>query len=163
MSDTTVTEGKVVAFHYTLTDPDGATIDSSEGGPPMLFLAGAHNIVPGLERQLIGTSVGDSLLAHVPATEAYGELRDDLYQTVAREAFPADVDLQPGMQFMGEDEDGDPFPLWITAVTADQVTITQNHPLAGLDLSFDVTIEAIRDPSAEELAHGHPHGPGGHH
>jgi len=163
MSDSTVAAGKVVGFHYTLTGPDGATIDSSDGGNPMLFLVGAHNIVPGLERQLLGKQVGDGFVAQVPCAEAYGEKREGAQQEVPRTAFPPDVDLQPGMQFMGETPDGQPFPLWVLDSTAETVTITQDHPLAGVDLTFDVRIESVREPSQEEVAHGHPHGPGGAH
>lgn len=164
MSDNTlIADGKVVSFHYTLTDPDGDTIDSSDGGEPMLYLVGAQNIVPGLERQMLGKTVGDELVAKVPFAEGYGPRDPNGAQDVPRESFPPDVELEAGMQFMGQTDDGGHFPLWIMGESDGVVTIDSNHPLAGVDLSFAVSITAIRDASEEEVAHGHPHGPGGHH
>ena len=84
-------------------------------------------------------------------------------QRVPRDAFSEDVDLEPGMQFSAEDERGRSVTVWIAEVSADSISIDQNHPLAGKVLCFDVRVEAIRDASLEEMSHGHPHGPHGHH
>ncbi len=162
MSDSIIEAGKVVFFHYTLTNDAGETIDSSRGGNPLPYLHGAGNIVPGLEKQLTGKAVGDKLQAAVAPEEGYG-VRHGHPMPVPRDQFPQDVDIQPGMQFFAQDPDGNQFPLWIAEVTDETVTVDPNHPLAGENLNFDVEIVSIRDASDEEKEHGHPHLPGMHH
>ncbi len=162
MSDTTIAAGKVVFFHYTLTNDAGETIDSSRGGQPLPYLHGASNIVPGLEKQLEGKALGDKLQAVVTPEEGYGVRRGEA-MPVPRDQFPDDIELQPGMQFFGEDPDGNRFPLWIAAVEDEMVLVDPNHPLADVTLHFDVEIMSIRDASDEEKDHGHPHRPGMHH
>lgn len=159
----TIAAGKVVAFHYKLTDPAGEVIDSSEGREPLDYLHGASNIVPGLERQLEGLAPGAELVASVPAAEGYGERRFGGPQAVPREAFPPDAEIHPGMQFAAQDPQGNVIPLWVKDADESTVWVDRDHPLAGVDLTFAVTIVSIRDASDEEVAHGHPHGPGGHH
>ncbi len=159
MSDTTISAGKVVFFHYTLTNDAGETIDSSRGGNPLPYLHGAGNIVPGLEKQLEGLAVGAKLQADVSPEEGYGVRRGEP-MPVPRDQFPADVNLQPGMQFFAEDPNGNHFPLWIAQVGEDTVLVDPNHPLAGENLHFDVEIMSLRDASDEEKEHGHPHLPG---
>jgi FKBP-type peptidyl-prolyl cis-trans isomerase SlyD len=157
----TVAAGKVVTFHYTLTNDGGEVLDSSRGGEPMPYLHGAMNIVPGLEKELAGKKVGDALKAVVSPEEGYGKHDPELLQEVGRDAFPTDVALEVGMQFMADTPRGQ-VPLWISDIDGDMITIDQNHPLAGETLFFDVEIVDIRDATAEEMQHGHPHGPHGH-
>jgi FKBP-type peptidyl-prolyl cis-trans isomerase SlyD len=157
-----IADGKVVAFHYTLKNAAGETIDSSSGNDPMPYLHGAMNIVPGLERQMIGKAVGDRFVAVVPPAEGYGTREGDA-QPVPRTAFPEGLDIQPGMQFMATDDDGHQIPVWITKASADHVWVDANHPLADVELHFSVEIVSIRDASQEEIDHGHPHLPGMHH
>jgi FKBP-type peptidyl-prolyl cis-trans isomerase SlyD len=153
----------VVSFNYVLRDNDGEKLDSSPDGQPMLYLHGSQNIVPGLEKELLGKKVGDKLEVKVPAAEGYGERVADT-ETVPRADFPADMDLEPGISLMAEGPDGNAFPLWVVKVADDEVTVDPNHPLAGVELNFSVEITAIRAATKEELEHGHPHGPdGGHH
>ncbi len=159
MSDITIAAGKVAFFHYTLTDEGGETIDSSREGNPLPYLHGAGNIVPGLEKQLEGLAVGAKLQAVVAPEEGYGVRRGEP-MPVPRAQFPAEIELQPGMQFFGEDPDGNKFPLWIAAIQDEMVLVDPNHPLAGVTLNFDVEIMSIRDASKEEQDHGHPHMPG---
>ena len=157
-----IADGTVVAFHYTLT-VDGDVIDSSDGGQPLSYLHGAQNIVPGLERQLLGRKVGDAFAALVPAAEGYGEKSASTAQRVPKSAFPPDAKLSVGASFMAQSSDGQPMRVFIVGVQGDEVLIDAGHPLAGKALMFDVTIVSIRSATTEETAHGHPHGPGGHH
>lgn len=152
MSNTTVAEGKIVLFHYTLTNETGDVIDSSEGRDPLPYLHGAGNIVPGLERQMGQREVGDKFRATVEPAEAYGNRQEPGEQAVERGAFPDDAPVQPGMQFVAQTPDGQKIPLWITRVEEDQVFVDHNHPLAGVTLHFDVEIVEVRDPTPEELA-----------
>lgn len=161
MSDS-IADGKVVEFHYTLTDGDGNVIDSSSGRDPLAYLHGASNIVPGLERQMADKAVGDKFMAVVPPAEGYGERHEGAGQTVPRTAFPDDLDVQVGMTFMARADNGQQVQVWVSGVQGDQVLIDLNHPLAGATLHFDVEVVTIRDATDEEKAHGHPHGPGGH-
>ena len=160
MSDR-VGDGKVVLFHYTLTDVEGHELDSSQGDEPMCYLHGAANIVPGLEEALEGKEVGDKLSVEVPPEKAYGERQETDPQPLPRDAFPADMTVEVGMQFFAEGPSGEPTPIWIERVEDDAVYIDVNHPLAGETLRFDVEIVRIRDANAEERDHGHPHGPDG--
>ena len=128
----------------------------------MDYLHGAENIVPGLEKQLEGRVVGDKLRAVVPPLEGYGE-RKGGSQKVSRSSFPDDVEIEVGMEFMAEGPEGAPMPVWIVGVTPSQIEIDFNHPQAGATLIFDVEVLAIRSATKDEIAHGHPHGPDGHH
>jgi len=158
-----IAAGKVVTIHYTLRDEAGSVLDSSVGGRPLDYLQGANNVVPGLEKGLDGKQAGARVELRLPPAEGYGEHDPRGRQQVPREAFPEGVELESGMQFSAEDQRGQQVTVWIAAVEGAQVTIDQNHPLAGKVLCFDVTVEGVRDATLEELEHGHPHGPGGHH
>ncbi|MBI5364786.1 MAG: peptidylprolyl isomerase [Planctomycetes bacterium] len=158
-----IADGKVVTIHYTLTSESGETLDSSRGQDPLEYLHGAKNIVPGLEKELLGKAAGENFAVRVAPEEGYGAHDPKGIQRVPRDAFPEDIELEPGMQFSAEDESGRGVTIWIQSVEGAVVTIDQNHPLAGQVLCFDVSVEKIRDATLEELSHGHPHGPGGHH
>lgn len=157
-----IAKHKVVTIDYTLTDDEGNVIDSSQGGEPLAYIQGTGNIIIGLERALEGKRVGERVKVAIQPKEGYGERDDNLTQTVARELF-ADVDeLQVGMQFHASN--GDQMQVvTIVEIEGNDVTVDANHPLAGVNLNFDVHIREIRDASEEELDHGHVHGAGGHH
>ncbi|MFI5305959.1 MAG: peptidylprolyl isomerase [Polyangiales bacterium] len=163
MSSLTISAGKVVGLHYTLRDKEGALIDRSEGAEPLFYLHGAENLVPGLESALLGRGVGEKLSVTVSPNEGYGERQGPGPQAVPRASFPDDAELEEGMPFTVENEDGEEIDLWITAIEDDQVLVDVNHPLAGVTLCFDVEVVSIRDATVDEQVHGHPHTPGGHH
>ena len=156
-----VSEGKVVVFHYTLTDDDGEQIETSREGEPLPYLHGAGKIVPGLEEEMEGKSAGDTFQVEVAPDQGYGEERGPGPQEVDRSEFPEDVDLYEGMAFTAEAEGGQELPLWITNIDGDTIQVDQNHPLAGETLNFDVEIVDVRDATDEEIDHGHAHGLGG--
>ena len=157
----TVENGKVVSFHYTLTNAQGDVLDQSQEHP-MPYLHGAGNIIPGLEKELAGKKVGDKLTVNVPAAEAYGEYHEQLVNDVPREAFQGVDQIEPGMQFQANTPEGVQV-ITVKAVSGETVTVDANHPLAGQDLNFDVEIVEVREATEEESAHGHVHGAGGHH
>ena len=157
-----VAKNKVVSIDYKLTDGSGKLIDSSENQGPLLYIQGFGNLIPGLEKELEGKKTGDHLNVKIAATEGYGERNDSLCQTVPKAQFESTEALEIGMQFEVETEQGE-LVVSVTKIEGDMVTVDGNHPLAGVELHFDVTIKAVRDASAEELAHGHVHGEGGHH
>jgi FKBP-type peptidyl-prolyl cis-trans isomerase SlyD len=157
-----IAQDTVVSIHYTLTDDAGETVDSSVGGDPLFYLHGNGNLVPGLENALEGKNVGDKVTVTVAPAEGYGEYDKNLVQRVPRRAFKGVAEVKQGMQFQVQSDQG-PRSVTVTNVAGDMVTVDGNHPLAGKNLNFAVEILEVRTPSEEELAHGHVHGPGGHH
>ncbi len=152
----TIADGKVIAVTYALSLPDGTEIEKSDEA--FEYLHGAGNIIPGLEEALLGKSVGDHVDVTVGPEKAYGEHDAQGVQTASRENFPADMQLEAGMQFMTETDDGVQIPGCITAVEGEEVTVDFNHPLAGQTLKFSVDVLGVRDATPEETEHGHPHG-----
>lgn len=157
-----IAANKIVRIDYTLTDDQNQVIDSSQGGEPLAYLHGARNIIPGLENALEGKQAGDELQVHVAPAEAYGERDDRLVQMVPREMFEDSSEIQVGMQFHSADPEGNVTVVTVTHASDDTITIDANHPLAGVPLTFAVTVVEVRDASPEELEHGHVHGPDGH-
>lgn len=158
-----IADSRVVSFHYTLTNAKGEVLDSSRGGgEPLTYLHGVGNIIPGLEKALLGKQAGDKVQATIPPEEAYG-LRDPAQvQQMPRRMFKGVGNISVGQRLQAGTDRGQRV-ITITAINGDMVTIDGNHELAGETLNFDVEITEVRAASAEEMAHGHVHGPGGHH
>jgi FKBP-type peptidyl-prolyl cis-trans isomerase SlyD len=153
-----ITDNKVVSVHYTGTLPEnGETFDSSEGRDPLTFLVGHKNMIPGFERELMGTKVGDKVEFTLSAEEAYGEYNPDAIQEVPADMF-GEITPEVGMTL-----ESDMGPFRVTVVNEGSVTVDFNHALAGKSLTFNVEVVDIKDASEEEISHGHAHGPGGHH
>lgn len=157
-----VGKDKVVSIDYTLTNNQGQVIDSSQGRDPLAYLHGKGNIIPGLEKALEGKNIGDNLKVAVQPEEGYGNHDPRMVQSVPKAAFKGVDNIQPGMQFQAQGPGGQARVVTVTKVDGDNVTVDANHPLAGQTLNFDVTVKGVRDASADELSHGHVHGPGGH-
>lgn len=157
-----IAERTVASFNYTLTNDAGEIIDSSEGRSPLAYLHGAGNIVPGLEKEMAGRKAGDRFDVVVAPEEGYGQPNPMLVQTVPREAFQGVDTIEVGMEFQAQTPQG-PLSVVVSKVDAGNVTVDGNHPLAGKTLHFAIEVTEVRDASVEELAHGHVHGPGGHH
>ena len=154
---------KAVSIHYPPTNDAGEVIDSSAGGAPLVYLHGAGNIIPGLEKALEGKQGGDQIQVTIEPQDAYGEYSPELVATLNRAMFEGVDELEVGMQFHASGPDGGMQIVTIRDVEGDDVIVDGNHPLAGQRLSFDVKIVSVRDASEEEVAHGHVHGEGGHH
>lgn len=153
----------VVSFDYTLTGPDGKQLDTSVGRAPLVYLHGNGGIIAGLESEMEGKNAGDRFTVTVPAERAYGVSNPQLIQVVPRAQFPAGQMIMVGQEFQASAPDGRQVTVRVTRVTDADVTVDGNHPLAGVPLTFDVTVVDIRPATEEEIAHGHAHGPGGHH
>jgi len=152
----------VVSIAYTLKDDNDTIIDQSTDGS-FCYLHGASNIIPGLEDALTGKRKGDELSVTVPPEQGYGVRDAARVQDVPREMFPAEQEIQPGMQFHAQGPDGQMIVVMVARVEDDTITVDGSPPLAGEQLNFQVTIMDVRDATAEEIEHGHVHGPGGHH
>lgn len=162
MSRDTVQDGLVVSMDYKLT-VDGEVLDSSDDEGPLQFLAGYDNIVPGLEREMIGMKIGENREVVVNAEDGYGEFDEDAFIEVPRTEFPEDMKLEEGMELHLTDEDDQHQTAYVTSFDDQTVQLDLNHPLAGAELHFTVTVVALREPTVEELDHGHVHEEGHHH
>ncbi len=149
----TITKDSVVTIEYTLTDNDNEVLDSSEGVGPLEYLHGHSNLIPGLERHLEGKAAGDSFKVSVEPADAYGDYQDDLVVEVARNQFPDDVEIEPGMQFEAGSPEGSRV-VTVTEINGDKVKIDANHPLAGETLHFDVKVVGVREATEDEKANG---------
>jgi FKBP-type peptidyl-prolyl cis-trans isomerase SlyD len=148
---------RVVSVHYTLRDPSGRVLDSSAGGDPISYLEGAGQIIEGLDEQLRDTAVGTKTRVVVAAARAYGERDPDQVQRVKRALLPVDGEIKVGDQFQAGHDRQAPV-VTVQSIEGDDVLLDGNHPLAGIDLTFDVEITAARAPTQTELDHGHAHG-----
>ncbi|MEJ1297766.1 MAG: peptidylprolyl isomerase [Candidatus Sedimenticola sp. (ex Thyasira tokunagai)] len=157
----TIDVNKAVSLAYTLTDNEGTIIDQSTDGS-FEYLHGASNIIPGLESALAGKKVGDKLGVAVEPADGYGERNEEMIQVVGRDMFNPEDEINPGMQFQAQSPDGHMMMVTVVEVTDESVTIDGNHPLAGVNLNFDVEVMGLRDATAEEIEHGHIHSPDGH-
>ncbi len=152
----------VASVHYTGTFPDGEVFDSSEGKSPLSFLVGHHQMIPGFEEEMMGAAVGEKREFTLTPDRAYGERDDGAIQQVPRDQFPEDMPLEVGVTMAAQTDQG-PLPFTITEISDEIVTVDFNHQMAGRTLRFSVEVVEIRAAEAEEIAHGHAHGPGGHH
>ncbi len=152
---------RVVTFHYTLRDPSGRVLDTSAGAEPITYLEGGGQIIEGLDEQLRLAQAGDKSRVTVPAAKAYGLPDPAQVQRVKRGLLPIDGELKVGDQFQTGPDRWAPV-VTVKAIEHDEVLLDANHPLAGVDLTFDVEIVTARPATKEEIAHGHAHGPGGH-
>ncbi|MSU51018.1 MAG: peptidylprolyl isomerase [Opitutus sp.] len=152
---------RIVSFHYTLRDPNGRVLDSSAGGEPISYLEGSGQIIDGLDEQLRSAAAGEKTSVRVLAKKAYGERDPGQVQRVKRGLLPVEGELKVGDQFQTGPERADPV-VTVAGIEGDDVLLDANHPLAGLDLTFDVEIVTARAATTDELSHGHAHpGEGG--
>jgi FKBP-type peptidyl-prolyl cis-trans isomerase SlyD len=157
-----ITHDQVVSIHYTLRDDAGEIIDSSPAGEPLAYLHGHGSLVPGLERELAGKSVGDKLQVTLSPADGYGEYDPKLVQQVPRRALKGIATLRVGMRLQAQSDHG-AHAVTVSRIAGDLVTLDGNHPLAGKKLHFEVEVAGVRAATEVELSHGHVHGPGGHH
>lgn len=150
-------QNSVVSVNYKLTDDAGTVLDSSDGSKPMVYLHGAGNIIPGLEKALAGKGEGDALKVRIEPAEAYGEVIPDGIKTIERAAFEGVDSVEAGMVFEAKAPDGTTQQIMVVKVDGDKVTIDTNHPLAGVALNFDIKVVSVREATEEERAHGHVH------
>ena len=150
----------VVTFHYTLRDTDGRVLDASIGGEPISYLEGGGQIVEGLEEGLRGLAAGTRAKIGVPAAKAYGERDETQVQRVLKSLLPIEGEVRPGDQFRAGDDAFAPI-VTVRGVEGEELLLDANHPLAGVDLDFEVEVLAVRAATDEECAHGHAHGADG--
>ena len=147
-------QNNVVGIEYEVKEA-GTTevVDSNKGGQPLEFLMGKGQIIPGLEKALVGMREGESGDIMVKAADAYGDVNPEAMQTLPREQFEG-VDLAEGMTLYGQGEDGQTVQVTVKSFDDKEVNVDFNHPLAGKDLMFSVTVLTAREATAEEIQHG---------
>ncbi len=150
----------VVEINYTLKTDGGETIDTSDTGGPLCYLHGKQNIIPGLENALTGKGLNDKISVRVEPKEAYGEREESLIQMIDKSQFPNFDEMTIGQQLQVQTESGHPLIVTVIAKAEEGLTLDGNHPLAGMNLNFDVEVISIREATAEELTHGHVHAEG---
>ena len=152
----------VTSVHYTGTFADGGVFDSSEGREPLSFLVGHGQMIPGFEQEIMGAEVGEKREFTLTPDRAYGQRDESAIQQVPREQFPEGMEIEVGMVLGAQSEQG---PIQFSVVSIDDgvVTVDFNHQMAGMTHKFSVEVVEVRAASEEEMAHGHAHGPGGHH
>ena len=160
----TAPQKRVVAFHYTLTNTQGEVIDTSRDSQmPFSYLEGSGQIIPGLERALALLSSGDKRKIEVEPSDGYGVHDQELIIEVPRAKVPNPQQVEVGDQFQATGPNQEVLLFRVIEINGDQLKLDGNHPLAGEKLHFDVEVVSVRDATLEEVAHGHAHGPGGHH
>ena len=137
------TTGDTVRVHYTGTLHDGTTFDSSEGREPLEFTVGGGQVIPGFEQAVEGMEPGDTKTVEIPADDAYGPKREEMMLQVSPDQFPEGVDPELGQQLQLSQPDGQNVVVRVTDVQDDAVTLDANHPLAGEDLTFEITLDEI--------------------
>jgi len=153
-----ISKHKVAAIHYTLKNNAGEVLDTSDGRDPLFYLHGNGNLIIGMEQGLEGKVKGDKFSLKIAPENGYGVKDDTLVQKVPRSAF-GDQQVSTGMRFSTNNGGA----VTVTEVGAETVIVDGNHPLAGVELHFSVEVMDVRQATAEEISHGHVHGPGGHH
>jgi len=161
----TVAKDKVVLFHYSLLNSKGDLLENSDAADPMAVLIGCGNILIGLEDAMLGKSVDDQFSVTLPPEQAYGLTLPNAQKRIPIKHL---VNAKKKMKLTAGDQikvntDQGVRDATVIKVGKFNVDIDTNHPLAGQTLTFDITIDGIRDASDDELSHGHAHGDGGHH
>ena len=151
---------KVISFHYTLTNAAGKTLDSSSGREPLTFMEGAGQIIPGLEIEVLKLKTGDKKKIQVAAADAYGVKDEELIIKTPKSALPL-PNVKVGDKFRGRTDQHSPV-FTVTEIHDTEVSLDGNHPLAGVDLTFDIEVTSLREATTQELQHGHAHGEHGH-
>ena len=153
-----ISKNKVAGIHYTLKNNEGEVLDTSDGREPLYYLHGAGNLIIGMEEGLEGKNTGDKFTLKISPDKGYGQLDPDMIQKVPRSAFGTQ-EVRKGMKF-STNQGG---VVTVTEVGLENITVDANHPLAGVELTFEVEVMEVREATSEEVTHGHVHGPGGHH
>ena len=138
-----IAENDTIALHYKGTLNNGELFDSSEGRDPLQFEVGTGQVIPGFDKAVIGMKVEENKVFTIPADEAYGQMNEELIYQVPKNAIPESLNPTPGQRLVSNLEDGRQIPVTVTEVTEESITLDASHPLAGKDLTFDITIVSV--------------------
>ncbi|WP_198263979.1 FKBP-type peptidyl-prolyl cis-trans isomerase [sulfur-oxidizing endosymbiont of Gigantopelta aegis] len=148
-----IKQDQIVAIQYSASVEDETIDNNMDAAEPLFFMYGRGQMMPGLESRIADMNVGDSADLDIPSAEAYGAYDPEAVQTVPKEHL-AHLDLHEGLVLQGQGDGGEPVMVVVKEITDDKVIMDHNHPMAGKDVSFSVTIKDIRDASEDELTMG---------
>jgi FKBP-type peptidyl-prolyl cis-trans isomerase SlyD len=145
VTEAQIREGSQVALEYTLSDDTGTVIESNKGKPPMSYIHGQSQIIPGLEKELSGMKVGEEKKIQVQPEDGYGPVNPDAFQEVPKDKLPPEA-MKVGTMLMAQGPQGQGIPVRVHEIKDTTVIMDFNHPMAGKTLSFDVKISDIKTP-----------------
>lgn len=137
------TKGNAVKVHYTGRLTDGTVFDSSSKREPLGFVLGDGNMIKGFDAAVYGMAIGEMKIVTIPTIEAYGEKRADMMIDIPMDQVPADIKPEIGMELSLQNQAGQPVPVKVVHVDEEKIVLDANHPLAGEDLIFDITLVEI--------------------
>ncbi|WP_113925860.1 FKBP-type peptidyl-prolyl cis-trans isomerase [Cognataquiflexum aquatile] len=137
------TKGNAVKVHYTGRLTDGTVFDSSSNREPLGFVLGDGNMIKGFDAAVYGMAIGEMKIVTIPSIEAYGEKREDMMIDIPMDQVPADIKPEIGMELSLQNQAGQPVPVKVVHVDEEKIVLDANHPLAGEDLIFDITLVEI--------------------
>jgi FKBP-type peptidyl-prolyl cis-trans isomerase SlyD len=140
----------VYGIEYVAKNSKGEVVDSNKGQAPLEFIGGKGQIIPGLEKEIEKMEVGEEKTIKVPSSEAYGEYREEMVETLPRDQFQG-IELEKGMTLYGQTPEGQTIAVTVKDFNDKEVTIDYNHPLAGEDLTFDIKLVTKREATPEEV------------
>lgn len=144
-------KGDTVKVHYTGTLEDGTVFDSSENKDPLKFELGGGQLIPGFDAAVDGMSAGESCKISIKSEEAYGPHRPEMVMEVPRTQLPSEMEPEVGMRLQAGNDD-EQFVVTVTQVGEEKVTLDANHPLAGEDLNFEITlVEIVQEQLIQRL------------
>ncbi len=149
-----IEKNKVVLMSYSLSTDSGQVLELRTTDNPVEFIVGHGQILPSLERKILGQGEGFTGQFLLQPEEAHGTYKSELVKEMKSSQFPDNLALKKGMKFESTDANGEPLALHIIEVKADKVVVDGNHPLAGVSLNFDIKILDIRDAAEEEIFQG---------
>ena len=161
-TDKQIKKDTVVQFHYRIKDLQGNELESNMGQDPVAYLHGHNNMMAGIEKSLLGKQVGDSIEVELPPEETYGEKIKNSEQRVSVKHLQGSKKWHAGMTAVVNTEKGQ-MEVTIIKMGKFMATVDTNHPLAGQQLNFELSVHDVRDATSDEITHGHAHGVGGHH
>ena len=155
-----IEKDRVVTMRFRATESTGKVLE--DGKTAMAYLHGGYsNVLPKIEEALEGQTAGFEVTLDLEPKDAFGERDENLVQTSAKAQFPPGVKV--GGQLRGRDTEGNERVFTVKKIKGQEVFLDGNHPLAGVALRFEVTVDSVRAATEEEIAHGHAHGEDGHH
>lgn len=155
-----ISKNKAISIHYSVSTADDTLIDSSYDHDPLSVIQGSSYLIPGLEEALEGHEAGDTFEVTVSPEKGYGERFDDYVQTVPKEIFADIEDLAVGAQLRATTDEGEQTVI-VVDIAEDAITVDGNHPLAGMELKFNVEVLEVRDATEDEIAQGQVQPKGG--
>ena len=152
-----ITKHKVISFDYTMKNDDGLALESTKETQPLTGIHGVGHMIPGLERALEGRMAGDNFQVIIEPADAYEDYDKELIQVVPRDMVEGVENIEVGMVFQAQTDEGTAHSVRVIAVDGENITIDANHPLAGERLHFDIDVRSVREATDDELEHGHVH------